>query len=79
LNRTCPDCHTVLKEISLIVKTGDGGEGWLAWGERPPPEPPKRKLFSVQGATPTLGNLAAMTCPSCGRVMLYAAPPPAGE
>ena len=78
MNRTCHDCHTVLKEIRLAVKTGDGGEGWLAYGDPPPPEPAKRKLFSVQGATPTKGNVVAMTCPSCGRVLLYTAPHAAG-
>ena len=68
MKRTCPDCQVELTEIELVVPTGDGGEGWVAW--RSPGAKPKRAL----GLPPTRGRVTSLACPRCARVLLFAVP-----
>ncbi len=67
MTRSCPDCHVDLSPISLVVKTGDGGDGWLEYRD-----PDAKGGFLRQ--PPTLGQVEAGVCPRCARVLMHAVP-----
>ena len=73
MNRQCPDCRVELTEINLVIQTGDGGEGWVAYQIGEPVQ--KRGFLGVKMAqSETHGRVAAMACPRCTRVLLFAVP-----
>jgi len=68
--RDCPDCRSRLVPIKLIVGLGtQGHSASLKYAA------PDAKQSRWTGLYPTEGEIGAVMCPQCGRVLLYAEVP----